>query len=303
MKHIITKAFLILLFFSVAASVKAQPIVYKYGQQWNVYSIPTSSSPAKSCTLIFHSDNHFTQYAGNVYKLLYVDSGDIMGALYGLYRENDGKVFIRELNSMQQPQEEHLLYDWNISIGDVAYVQQGDLEIGLVLDAITDTTMNGNNRRVFHLHYETDNELTEIWVEGMGSELGFPFSGTKNNPVSPFYYPMTTEMLCYYEGGDLFWDNPAYDECVIDYWGNIPEIEECTSVFVYPNPTRGDVTIKKTFHREAIIEIYDLMGRIVFHDNMENEEKKVDMSCFPKGMYIVSIQDYESTKRSLIIKN
>lgn len=303
MKRNITKAFFSLFLVSSAAGfhVYAQPFTYTTGQQWNVYTIPTSTNKSGN-TIIFHADNQYAQYAGNVYKIMYCDGDDIMDLMYGMYREDNGKIYMREFDSWGYPQEEHLLYDWNLNIGEVAYIQHGDIEIGLVLDAVTGTTINGEERRVFYLHYETDSNLTETWIEGMGSELGFPFCGTKNNPVSPFHYPMTTEMLCYYEDGELSWDNPNYDDCVINYWVDISEIEECKDITVYPNPAREVVTIKYEAHTEAEIEVYDTFGKTIYHGIMKDNEHKIDMGQFPNGLYVVLIQNYESVKHTLIFK-
>ena len=253
--------------------------------------------------MIFHSDNHYVQYAGNIYKIMYCDSDDIFDMIYGIYREENGKIYMRELNSWGNPTEEYLLYDWNVNIGEVVYIQHGDIETGLVLDAVTDTTINEEKRQVFYLHYETDSNLTETWIEGMGSELGFPFCGTKNNPVSPFYYLMTTDMLCYYENGVLSWDNPEYDNCVIDYWVDVPEFKGHTDIIVYPNPTKGNITIKHPIHSETIIAIYDTFGRNVYRDTMRSNEQKIDMSRLPNGLYIVFIQDLDSTKHTFFLKH
>lgn len=295
MKTFTLKSFVFLsalLTFSESYHAYSQPGVYQTGQQWNVYTTPTSTTIQPS-TIIFYF-NQYAQYNGYVYKMLYCDSGDIVGISYGMYREEDGKVFMRKINNWKQVSEEYLIYDWKLNIGDTAYVQLENNETGLVLDAVTDTIINDDERRVFHLHYETNADLTEVWIEGMGSELGFPFSGTRNNPVNPFYYPMTTEMLCYYEDGVLCWDNPNYDECVINYW-DVPE-DHVADVWVYPNPTRDVVSIKHGDQICETIEIFDSFGRMLYHDIMNEAEKTIDISMFPKGVYYVLLYGSNNTK-------
>ena len=304
MKRVVTIVFLFLMLAKAGVTFQTkvhaqQP--YSSGQQWNVFTIPTSNSISKS-TVIFHSDNHYVQYAGNVYKILYGDSGDIINEMYGIYREDNGKVFMREFNSWQQPKEEYLIYDWNLDIGETVYVQYGESETGLVLDAITDTTINDNSYRVFHLHYLSNSNFTEKWIEGIGSELGFPFPGTKNNPVSPFYYPMTADLLCYYENGELLWDNPNYDECIINYWIGVSESEETPELSIYPNPTKDNVTINYSAQGEAVIEFFDVLGRKKYQDIMIGNEKKVETEGLLKGVYIVIIRDQKSTKRTVLLK-
>ena len=257
-------------------------------QQWNVYVTPTSDIIPR-CTMIYYSDNRFGTYAGHTYRLLYGQSDIIDDDPIGMYREDNGKVFMRELVNMT-PSEEYLIYDWSLNVGDTAYVQPGNSNTGLVLDAETDTVVNGFQRRVFHLHYETNADLTEIWIEGMGSELGFPFSGTKNNPVSFNYYPMTTEMLCYYEDDELSWDNPDFDECVIDGVLDVNEHDFCHDLSVYPNPVFEIVNI--AFSDDIgcqSIEIYSVDGRIVETYGRASLQTAIDISNLNSGVYILKV--------------
>jgi hypothetical protein len=217
-----------------------------------------------------------------------------------MFREENGKVFMRELENMT-PTQEYLIYDWNLNIGDVVYVQPEEHETGLVLDAITDTIINEVERKVFHLHYEADADLSEIWIEGMGSELGFPFSGTRNNPISFNFLPMTTELLCYYEDGELAWDNPDYDECVMGPIVDNPELYNDNSLSVYPNPTNGPITIKHNEIDITIIEIFDALGRMIYCDNNGIKEN-IDMQEFPAGIYVIILKDNNNTKRTTFIK-
>ena len=255
-------------------------------QQWNVYVIPTSIT-IPTCTMLYYSDDRFGQFAGYTYRLLYSQSDIIDEDPIGMYREDNGKIFLRELINMT-PSEEYLIYDWNLNIGDTAYVQHGCSETGLVLCAITDTVINNENRRVFHLNYAENMELTEIWIEGMGSELGFPFSGTKSNPVSFNYYPMTTDMLCYYEDDELSWDNPNYDECMMGGVLGTNDIENIESICIYPNPAKNTVNI--TFSDDAIcqsVEIYAVDGRLL-KSQISNLET-VDVSKLNAGIYILKV--------------
>ena len=53
-----------------------------------------------------------------------------------------------------------------------------------------------------------------------------------------------------------------------------------TSFDIHPNPTTGAFTVKGT----GEIQVYDLFGRLVLRTN----KREIDMSDFPKGIYIVS---------------
>ena len=300
MKHKIFTTIAILLIYATGAL--AQSYSEESGQRWNVLTMPTFTT-IPSCTIILHSDNQHVQYGNYVYKMLYCNSDDIINLLYGIYREENGKVFMRENpGGMWPATEEFLLYDWEMNIGDTAYVQRGDWTKGLVLDNISDTLMNGSQRRIFHLHYMNNDSVTEIWIEGMGSELGFPYSGTKDNPVSPFYYPMTAELLCYYENGDLSWDNPHFDECIINYWLDVENVSEESVLCLYPNPTQDCFTIKYTNNNVSTIKIFDMFGHEIYNDIMESSEKIINTNMFPDGVYYVLLQNTKDKLHTMLIK-
>ena len=287
MKNIALKIRLLslLIMMIIAGKVQAQWI-NTTGQQWNVYGKPTSVS-IPSCTFIYYFDNRYAQYEGYIYRLLDSPSDFLDDLPIGMYREDNGKIFMREINYMT-PSEEYLIYDWNLNIGETVYVQHGSSLKGLILDAITETVVNGEERRVFNLHYEDDNALTEIWIEGMGSELGFPFSGTKNNPVTFNYFPMTTEMLCYYEDGEQIWDNPDYDECVKDYVLDVAEQDEHSSLIVDPNPAIDILSIVTYDVNCSSVEIFSLDGRLVKSQNANFDA--IDISSLASGLYMINVK-------------
>lgn len=60
----------------------------------------------------------------------------------------------------------------------------------------------------------------------------------------------------------------------------INEKSDKTQLSIYPNPTTGQFTVQGA---TGTIEVYDLFGRLV----LTSTEPQVDMSAFPKGVYIV----------------
>lgn len=297
MKKIFLKSCLLLLLLATIVDVDAQPpYVYSSGQQWNV--LIGSVYGNQLMTSVYHADNQYANVNGVIYKILFVDSDDIINVYRGLFREINGKILYRELDPYQNAGPEYVLYDWTMEVGDVTYVRYGEATRGLVLDQITDTVLNGVERRVFHLHYENDIELTEIWIEGIGSELGFLYSGTKNNPESLIAY---AALLCYYEDGNTTWDNPDYDSCVISYWASEEEEKE-DDVSVYPNPTKGIFTVRLIEQGTVTINVYDVMGRRLLNYTGTGEHCTVDISHLPNGIYYVLMGNDGITSRTTIIK-
>ncbi|MBZ0242087.1 MAG: T9SS type A sorting domain-containing protein, partial [Bacteroidales bacterium] len=66
------------------------------------------------------------------------------------------------------------------------------------------------------------------------------------------------------------------------------EIATRENIQVYPIPATEFVNIK---HEKAIrsVEIFDLAGKMVFSENFNNNELKLDLSGIKKGMYLMQI--------------
>ena len=65
-------------------------------------------------------------------------------------------------------------------------------------------------------------------------------------------------------------------------------IENLQHLVIYPNPASDNIQIKATHPGE--LKIIDEAGRIVFQKNViANEETKVDISQFAKGIYQVIV--------------
>lgn len=67
-------------------------------------------------------------------------------------------------------------------------------------------------------------------------------------------------------------------------------VEELDFSFsLYPNPASQTITISNTISKLTKISITDLSGKIVYSENFLTNEKRIDVSCFNKGIYIVSL--------------
>ncbi|MEM6767111.1 MAG: T9SS type A sorting domain-containing protein [Bacteroidota bacterium] len=80
--------------------------------------------------------------------------------------------------------------------------------------------------------------------------------------------------------------------------GNITTSNEAQIVFseevkVYPNPSRGEVTVELTelFSRGADFSLRDLQGRLLQRQEVPpGNEVKLDLSAYPAGTYVLSLQ-------------
>jgi hypothetical protein len=74
---------------------------------------------------------------------------------------------------------------------------------------------------------------------------------------------------------------------------NTTSINDLTDmgVSIFPNPSNGIITIQFDSEiDEAVVVIYDLVGRILYHKNIITNSFMIDISDKAKGVYILKIE-------------
>ena len=140
------------------------------------------------------------------YKLVWKEDVYDSKRIAGAVREEDKRVYFRR-KIEQNYQDEVLLYDFNLSVGDTVTVNWMGQQL-MVLEE-SEVEINGTMRR--KLIFGPD----EYWIEGVGSSYGFLNSGYEDI-VGSFVH-----LLCYHENGNLVWDNEAFDDCVMNSDGTL----------------------------------------------------------------------------------
>ena len=179
-------------------------------QKWNVvYILANDNYPNDYHTEIQSIRDNIT-LDGVDYKLVWTKSKYGI-AKAGAVREEDRRVYYRRKIS-QNYQDEVLLYDFNLTVGDTVTVNWMHQQL-IVLEE-SEVEVNGTMRRQLGLgRYAVGyppTEVDEYWIEGVGSTYGFLNSGYEEM-MGSFYY-----LLCYYENGNLVWDNAEFDDCVMN---------------------------------------------------------------------------------------
>ena len=108
-----------------------------------------------------------TEINNTLYNKLYISTLDaktneiIYTGLYGYIREENKKVYTRELNN----QFETMIYDFDVQIGDSIQFQYGET----VVDSIDTQIFYGKERDVFYVTHENA-QIKDVWIEGVGSQ-------------------------------------------------------------------------------------------------------------------------------------
>ena len=179
-------------------------------QKWNVVYIGSMNYPNDYHTEV-QSIRDNINLDGVDYKLVWTESVYQSKRIAGAVREEDQRVYYR-MYWEQSYQDEMLLYDFNLTVGDTVTVGWTNYQL-IVLEE-SEIEVNGTMRRQLGLaEYfagSTNYEVEEYWIEGVGSTYGFLNSGYEGW-VGAFVH-----LLCYHEDGDLFWMNEDFTSCTMN---------------------------------------------------------------------------------------
>ena len=198
--------------------------------------------------------------------------------------EESGKVFYKP----KEQEVEYLLYDFGMNVNDTAvmyWCQNPNCEVHVRIDSIATQHIAGAERRVFYVSSKdsfSDWRWLNTWVEGIGATEGLLYSC---HVVSAGGITLH-ELLCYHVDGELVWQNPIYNTCLIDNYGGIQDNTVGFSVQVYPNPAKDKVVIEGIEASE--VQVYNALGQMVKTVLRTNE---IDLSGLVEGVYMLRIRD------------
>jgi hypothetical protein len=80
----------------------------------------------------------------------------------------------------------------------------------------------------------------------------------------------------------------------------IAELIEDKNMIVYPNPTSGMIKIISNASKEAVYEIFDILGNVILK---QQDLHEADLSSYAKGMYFIRITDNgDSYTKRIVVK-
>lgn len=303
----ITKRVLLLLLMIIGGvSLKAQVEFAPIGAEWNVlWQSNNAATPLYVTESLMVVDD--TVVDGLTYmKLLRKLSsettywqGSLDYELYGLLREDVGKVFYKPINQ----ETEFLLYDFCMNVNDTAvmyYCQNTNNEITVRVDSITTEHIAGADRRIFHISckdlYSPDWMQTNTWVEGIGDMAGLLYSC---HPVNAGGITMR-RLLCYHEDDNLLFIDEEFNSCEVD--NNVNYIEENETDLAYFDYLSNTLHVTQNDIITLNITIYDIHGRVVF-SNKNHSDNTLDLSFLSNGFYIISIENHNKIHLIKIVKS
>ncbi|HLG41425.1 MAG TPA: T9SS type A sorting domain-containing protein, partial [Chitinophagaceae bacterium] len=82
----------------------------------------------------------------------------------------------------------------------------------------------------------------------------------------------------------------------------IPVLSNTESISIFPNPSSSIFNVESS-QKISQIEIYDVLGKIIYQSQPSSPKFEIDLSDKPKGIYFVKIiSDYKNYIQKVIIQ-
>ena len=217
-------------------------------QKWNVVYIGVTPNYPNDYHTEIQSIRDDINLDGVDYKLVWKEDVYDSKRIAGAVREEDKRVYFRR-KIEQNYQEEVLLYDFNLMVGDTVTVNWMGQQL-MVLEE-SEVEVDGTMRRQLGLgRYSVGyppTEVDEYWIEGVGSTFGFLNSGSEGMGGAFIY------LLCYHENGNLVWDNEAFDECVMNSDGAPATFAPQGAEWYFHVLSQGPITQPPFYYLKSVV--------------------------------------------------
>ncbi len=229
------------------------------------------------------------------YTYIFKETGDtaINGVMYQKINGGTDNYLRRDsLNRIYTlvNNEELKLYDFGALAGDsitgLRMMWYYD-SIGCKVASADTVNWNGLKKRmIVNCNSGQGQQYTDTWIDGVGSLYNHAFRGGSEQLYvdAPEY-----ELLCYFEGYQQQYQNPAYSVCL--YYN---EIEETSTdeVAIFPNPAANQLTLEWRTNDLQAYSICTADGKAVCRVDLESTANKavVDCSDLAAGVYVLQLQ-------------
>ncbi len=266
-------------------------------RHWNVFTSATLDQTRyglKGDTVISGKTYH------QVFSLFDSTLTNPRSTYYAAIREENKRVYGVISDSV-----EHLLYDFNISVGDTErydylYTNGGPSTFYRVLTSIDSVLLgDGKYRKRFNLSSNSQASF-DIVIEGLGSTLGHAIF----EPIIDFMCTCEDvyEVSCIKEYDTaLYLNNPLCNQCFCSFLTSVNDYKKQNTFQIYPNPTSDQFYIEANTTDKLTVDLFDMKGRRVLNA-IVSDKSNINVTTLPNGIYTLTIKSADRvTNQKLVI--
>jgi len=216
---------------------------------------------------------------------------------YGAFiREDEGLVFYRQLF-----EDEGLIYDFNMEIGDSAVIDNPRTAgpVTLVLDAIDSITLEDGILRERWKLTSSEYSNYEYWIRGIGSQTGVINSSTGVYGGLCGSYTL----LCESENDFLYYMNDIFETCFLIVTDVNDFTEETSDLFVISEYGNFDklIAINTNEKGKSRVIISNLWGSIISDNIVNSNLYSFSFMNYSPGIYVVTVINNSNLQSKKII--
>jgi len=228
-------------------------------------------------------------------KLLYIQSGqETEATLYDFNLEIGDRLDLPLWNCEPEGDEDFFCNSYfrlssidSVELGDAIYRNRYNFEW---VDMASDTAYEDN--------------LPTYWIEGIGCNFGFFPTTTKDIQLGLYPTPASRSALWCFLSDSVEYKNPTFavDDCFPPMIVNdVENLKDNTQFKVYPNPTSELLYIENQSGKPFSVKVFDSTGRLIL-ENHTASDNPLDLSGFPKGIYLLLLTIDEAMFSTTIIR-
>jgi hypothetical protein len=194
---------------------------------------------------------------------------------------------------------------WNAMKSFSKFIRPGAVRVG--------TTSAGGAAGLAFKH-TANNTFTVVLVNSSSNAQQVKLAGTAGLASTMHVYQTSLNVDCQYMGTTTSSDSYVVNvpaRSVVTLHSKFEDVissneEQFTSadMSVYPNPTKGNLTVSLPSSNYNSIEVTDLSGRVVLTQTVRNNHDNVQVSLeeLQKGMYIISAKGANTLRKKVVVE-
>lgn len=218
------------------------------------------------------------------------------------YTNPDPIAFLRSENAAifkwnNETNLEELLYDFDVTVGDVFPVSTSIVDEEIVVSGISTVFLGGLERKVISAFNADGIEVFPKFIEGVGTAFG-PWHSNDDllDGTRTFQCYSLNDFSYQVDANEIMWLSSSSSAC--EFVVGVSEIPEKSLTTIYPNPSSSSLSIESETPILQIV-IRDMTGAKLMEVGGRSNFQ-LDLSSIPSGIYlceITLINNQKSTAR------